>query len=182
MTIKKKASKKEGLTLIELIITTSMMSVLVFTVGYTFIIGMKLSNDGYNSAVSNTKIAQALELVSNGLRRAQSIDAITAGSITFTADLDGDVDDDPISHRVYLYNSSDSEPNPPYNQDTYELRWAQGTVTYGSGGIITSNVDKPNPPSSKPFDQNGNLITMDFTVTSGSDTVNMRTNVRVRDL
>ena len=182
MTIEMQTSKKEGLTLIELTITISMMSVLVFTVGYTLVIGMKLSNEGYNRSVDQTNIAQALDLVSNGLRRATSIDALTAGSITFTADLDGDGDDDPISYRVYLYNSADPDPNPPYTKDTYELRWAQGTVTYGSGQIITANVDKPSPPSSKPFSQSGNLITMDFTVTSGSDTVNMRTNVRIRDL
>jgi len=172
-------SDHRGLTLIELLLTVGMMSVLVFTVGYTFMIGLQLTNASYDRTGINTNIAQALELVSKNLRQASSIDSLTAGSITFTADLGGGGDE---SYRIYLYNASDSEPNPPYTQNTYQLRWAVGTTTYGSGAILVENVDKPNPPSSKPFDQNGNVITMDFEITQGDETVAMRTNVRVRNL
>lgn len=170
--------KNKGLTLIELLVTTAIMSVLVFTVGYTFVVGLKLWNVGYDRADIRTDISQALELISKNLRQAKSIDELTAGSITFTADLgSGDT-----SCRVYMYNSSDPEPNPPYTQNTYELRWAVGTVTYGSGAILVSDVAKPNPPSSKPFSQSGNLITMDFVVERGDESVSARTNVRVRNL
>ena len=170
--------KKKGLTLVELLVTTSVLSILIFTVGYTFIIGLKLWNEGYNRSDIRTDVSQALELVSKNLRQAKSIDDLTAGSITFTADL-GDGDD---TYRVYMYNSSDSEPNPPYTKSTYELRWAKTTVTYGSGAILIGDVKKPNPPSSKPFDQNGNVITRDFVVERGDQTVAMRTNVRPRSL
>jgi len=178
MTIDNIAVNKKGLTLIELLVTLVIMSTLVFAVGYTFVIGLKLWNEGYIRAEMKTDIAQALELVSKNLRQATSIDALTAGSITFTADLGSGS----TSYRVYMYNSSDSEPNPPYTQNTYELRWAQTTTTYGSGKILVEDIAKPNPPSSNPFSQSGNLITMNFTVTRGDHTVNMRTNVRVRNL
>jgi len=170
--------KDKGLTLIELLVTTTMMSVLVFTVGYTFVIGLKLWDQGYNRSDIRTDISQALELVSKNLRQAKSIDTITASSITFTADL-GSGDD---TYRVYLYNPSDSEPNPPYSEDYYELRWAKTTVTYGSGAVLVADVKKPHPPSAKPFDQNDNVITMDFVVERGDETVSIITNVRPRNL
>ena len=170
--------KKNGLTLIELLITTAVLSILILTVGYTFIIGLKLWNEGYNRSDIRTDLSQALELASKNLRQAKSIDALTAGSITFTADL-GDGDD---TYRIYLYNASDSEPNPPYTQNTYELRRAKTTVTYGSGAVLISDVKKPNPPNAKPFSQSGNVITMDFVVERGGQEVAVRTNIRPRSL
>ena len=169
---------KKGLTLVELLVTTAVLSILILTVGYTFIIGLKLWNEGYDRSDIRTDLSQALELVSRNLRQAKSIDEITAGSITFTADL-GDGDD---TYRVYMYNASDSEPNPPFTQNTYELRWARTTVTYGSGSVLIANVQKPNPQNSKPFSQSGNVITMDFVVARGNQTATMRTNVRPRSL
>ena len=169
---------QKGLTLIEVLVATVIMSVLVFTIGYTFVIGLRQWDEGYARAQMRTQMAQALELVTKNLRQAQSIDALTAGSITFTADLGSGQ----MSYRVYMYNSSDPEPNPPYTQNTYDLRWAQGTVTYGSGSIIASNIARPSPPSSNPFSQRGNVITMNFELQHGSQTVDMRTNVRVRNL
>ncbi|MBN1870630.1 MAG: type II secretion system protein [Candidatus Omnitrophica bacterium] len=169
---------KRGLTLIELLITTAVLSILIFTIGYAFMIGLRLWNTGYDRSDIRTELSQALQLVSKNLRQAKSIDELTAGSITFTADL-GDGED---TYRIYMYNSADSEPNPPYTQNTYELRWAKTTVTYGSGAVLIGDVKKPNPPSSKPFAQNGNVITLDFVVERGDQTVAMRTNVRPRSL
>ena len=171
-------SRKRGLTLVELLVTTAVLSILVLTVGYTFIVGLKLWDEGYDRSDIRTDLSQSLELISKQLRQAKSIDELTAGSITFTADL-GDGDD---TYRVYMYNASDSEPNPPYTQNTYELRWAKTTVTYGSGIVLVGELDKPNPPSSKPFSQSGNVITLDFIVERGDQSVAMRTNVRPRSL
>lgn len=178
MTINLLPAGRKGLTLVEVLVVTVILSVVIFTAGYTFIAGLKLWNEGYTRSDIRTEMAQALELVSKNLRQAKSIDELTAGSITFTADLgSGDT-----SYRVYLYNASDSEPNPPYTQNIYELRWAVGTVTYGSGAVIAADIAKPVPPSSKPFSQSGGLITMDFTVERGDHSVNLRTNVKVRNL
>lgn len=178
MTIKPSFLSNRGLTLIEVLVTTVMLSILVFAVGFTFVAGLRLWNNGYERNDMRTELAQAMELVSKNLRQATSIDELTAGSITFTADLGAGS----TTCRVYLYNASDSEPNPPYTQESYELRWATGTVTYGSGAIIASDIDRPVPPSSRPFSQSGNLITMVFTVERGDQSVDMRTNVRVRNL
>ena len=76
---------KNGLTLIELLVATTIMSVLVFAVGYTFVIGLKLWHEGYSRVDIRTDISQAFELMSKNLRQATSIDTLTASSITFTA-------------------------------------------------------------------------------------------------
>lgn len=179
MTISPKLKRNNGFTLIEVVITTVILGILVFTVGYTFVIGLRLWDQGYTRANMRAKMTQALELVSKNLRQAASIDELTAGSITFTADLGNGL----TSYRVYMYHADDSAPNPPYTEnDSYQLRWAETTTTYGSGAIIMTNIDKPNPPSSNPFSQSGNVITMNFTVQDGGQTIDMRTNVRVRNL
>jgi prepilin-type N-terminal cleavage/methylation domain-containing protein len=178
MTIDPKIKDRNGFTLIEVLVTTVILAVLVFTVGYTFVIGLKIWDEGYTRANMRAKMTQALELVTKNLRQAESIDELTAGSITFTADLGGGS----ASYRVYMYNASDPEPNPPYTQGTYDLRWAQTTTTYGSGAVIATDIKRPNPPSSNPFSQNGNVITLNFTVEDGGQTVDVRTNVRVRNL
>jgi prepilin-type N-terminal cleavage/methylation domain-containing protein len=173
-----RTDSQKGLTLIEVVVVTVILAMLVFTVGYTFMIGLKQWNEGWARSQMRTKMNQALELVTKNLRQATSIDALTAGSITFIADLGSG----PQSHRVYMYNASDAEPNPPYTQDTYDLRWAVGTVTYGSGATIATDIAQPNPPASNPFSQSGNVITMNFTLERGDVSIDMRTNVRVRNL
>lgn len=178
MIIDRKVSKSQGLTLVELIITTFILSILVLTVGYTFVIGLRLWDEGYNRSDIRADLSRALELASKQIRQAKSIDELTAGSITFTADL-GDGDD---TYRIYLYNATDAEPNPPYTQNTYELRRAKTTVTYGSGPVLISDVKRPVPPTTKPFSQNGDVITIDLVVERGDQTVAMRTNVRPRNL
>ena len=178
MIIKKGWRRNDGLTLIELMVATAVLSLLMFAIGYSLIIGQKLWDQGYRRAKMRTKLSQALELISKNLRQASSIDELTAGSITFTADLGSGS----TTYRVYMYHEDDSAPNPPYTEDGYDLRWAIGTVTYGSGAVIATNIDRPTPPSSNPFSQSGNVITMNFTLEDGDQEVNMRTNVRVRNL
>jgi len=179
MTINSRINDENGFTLIEVLVTTVILSILVFTVGYTFVIGLKLWDEGYTRANMRSKMTQALELVTKNLRQAASIDALTAGSITFTADLGSGS----TSYRVYMYHEDDAEPNPAYAENGgYQLRWAAGTTTYGSGAVIATDIKKPNPPTSNPFSQSGNVITMNFTVENGDQTFDIRTNVRVRNL
>ncbi len=167
---------RKGLTLIELLITTTMLGILVFVVGYVFTAGLRLWNESYARSDIRAELSQGLELISKNLRQAKSIDDFsTESSITFTADL-GSGDE---SCRIYLYNSADPEPNPPYTQNSYELRWAKGVVTYGSGAILAGNITQP---VNTPFSQSGNYITIDLTTTRGDQTVRMRTNVRPRNL
>jgi len=154
---------------------TAMLAVIVSAVGYVFVAGFKLSNNGYDRVDIRTDLANAMELISNNLRQAKVIDSLTESSINFTADL-GNGDD---TYRVYLYHASDAEPNPPYTQSTYELRWAQSTVGYGSGAILARDIAQPTDP---PFSQSNNLITIDLTASRANEVIRIRTNVRSRNL
>ncbi len=164
-----------GFTILEILIVILALTIVVGVVNNVYIVGLDLWSEGISRSSIRTDLSQALELVSKNLRRATSIDAITASSITFTADLGGGSS----SYRVYLYNASDSEPNPPYSQDNYDLRWAQGTTTYGSGANLATDIAQP---INTPFTQNGNVITLDLTATRGEETVRLRSNVRPRNL
>ena len=74
MTIDYTSPREKGLTLIELLITTAVLSILIFTIGYGFMIGLKLWDEGYDRSDIRTGLSQALQLVSKHLRQAKSID------------------------------------------------------------------------------------------------------------
>jgi len=177
MIINKTTRRNCGFTFIEVLVTIVIMAILIGTVGYMYVAGIRLWDQGYTRADIRSKMTQALELMTKSLRQASSIDALTAGAITLTADLGGGS----TQYFVHMYHAGDSAPNPPYTQDGYELRWAEGSTTYGAGRIIATNIDRPSPPSSNPFSQSGNVITMNFTVEDGDQSIDMRTNVRVRN-
>ncbi|MFH2137508.1 MAG: prepilin-type N-terminal cleavage/methylation domain-containing protein [Candidatus Omnitrophota bacterium] len=164
-----------GLTLMELLVVIMLLAILVGTIGYVFITGLNLWSQGYARSDIRFRLSQAIELITRQLRQAVSIDSLNQSSITFTADLGaGD-----SSYRVYLYNSADPEPNPPYTQSTYELRWASGAGGYGTGAVIASDIIQP---VSAVFSQSNNIISIDLTVSRQGETIRMRSKVRPRNL
>lgn len=167
--------KLRGFTVLELLIVILALTILVGVVGNVYTVGLDLWNDGLGRSQARTDLSQALELISRNLRKATRIDALTASSITFTANLGGGSS----TYRVYLYNSADPEPNPPYSQAFYELRWAQGAVNYGSGAILSTGIVQP---VAAPFIRSGNVITIDLTAVRGNETVKLKSSVRPRNL
>ena len=166
---------RKGFTILEVFIATLATAILGVTLGNVFIVGFRAWDGEYNRASLKRELSQSLELIAKSLRQAKNIDSLSESSITFTADLGaGDQ-----SCRVYLYNSSDAEPNPPYTQSTYSLRWAEGTVTYGSGANLSMNISQP---TTAPFSQSGNVITIDLTAVKDNQTLRMRTKIRPRNL
>jgi hypothetical protein len=166
---------KASFTILELLIVILALIILVGVIARVYFVGANLWNEGLTRSEIRTDLAQAIELISRNLRRATSIDTITASSITFTANLGSGSD----TYRVYLYSASDPEPNPPYSESTYDLRWVQGTVTYGSGANLAADIARP---TSTPFSRSGNVITIDLTAARGDESVRMRSNVRPRNL
>jgi len=166
---------RRAFTIVELLVVMVTLIILMGVVVNLYTVGLDLWSEGYTRSGIRTELAQALELISKNLRQAKSIDALTESSIIFTADL-GSGDD---TYRIYLYNASDAEPNPPYSQSSYDLRWVQGTVTYGLGANIATNIVQP---TNTPFSQSGNVIAIDLTATSGDESVRLRTNIRPRNL
>lgn len=166
---------KKSFSILELLAVILALGILLGVIARVFFAGSEIWNKGYSRSSIRTSLAQAIELISRNLRRATSIDAITASSITFTADLGNGSG----TYRVYLYNAADPEPNPPYAQDVYDLRWAQGTVTYGLGANLATDIAQP---TNTPFSQSGNVITIDLTATKDNQSIRMRSKVRLRNL
>jgi hypothetical protein len=172
-TIKNKNQK--GISLMELTVAISMMGLLVTTVIFVYNAQFKLWNEGYSRLVIRRDLSQALELASRVLLQAQTIDDLTESSITFTADLGGGSD----MYRLYLYNIDDPEPNPPWTENKYFLRFAHGTVDYGQGVIISSDIAQPLSPT---FVMNQGVLSIDLTAVNGEEQVTMRTKIRPRNL
>ncbi len=63
---------EKGLSLLELLMTTAILAILLFTVGYVFIVGLNLWNEGYARSDIRGDISQAVELISKNLRQAKT--------------------------------------------------------------------------------------------------------------
>lgn len=171
----KASDKEDGFTVIELLIVILAFVIIVGVVVNVYNVGLNLWSEGSGRSAIRTDLSQSLELITRNLRKATSITALTESSITFTADLGSGSD----TYRIYLYNPSDPEPNPPYTQDTYDLRWVKGTVTYGLGARLATDIASP---TNTPFSQSGNKITIDLTAMRGDESVRLRSIVRPRNL
>ncbi|MGE0268662.1 MAG: hypothetical protein AB7S78_09450 [Candidatus Omnitrophota bacterium] len=168
-------STQHGFTITELIMSVLVTGVLIFTIGLIYTTGTSIFENGYDRISNRTDAAQAIDQVTRYLVQAKSIDDISESSLSFTADMgSGDV-----NFRVYLYSPDDPEPNPPYSEDNYQIKFAEGDLSYGAGKVLVRNLISP---VNFPFDRNNNLITLDWTLSRNDSTVRMRTNVRPRNL
>jgi hypothetical protein len=167
-------NNRKSLTLLELIMVIGMMGILTATVSFVYNLHFISCNEVYTRSLIRDKLSQALELMSNRLLQAQSINALTENSITFTADLGGGSE----IYRLYLYNVNDPQP-PPYTQSTYSLLSAQGSVDDGQGVVLSPDIVAPTSP---PFVMSGKVITINLTARRGTEHVTMTTSVRPRNL
>jgi hypothetical protein len=166
---------RKGITLSELIITLALMSILTVTVIFVFNLHFKSWNESYGRSLIRGRLSQALEVISDNLRHAQSIDAISDSSLTFTAD----VGSGPETYRLYLYSAEDPEPNPSYTQDVYSLRLARGSINYGDGAVLSSDIAQPAGPV---FTMSGPVIAIDLSAVRGDQRLSMRSKIRPRNL
>lgn len=171
-----------GFTLIELIITIVMFTILALVTVYVFrAILLSWSGEEKRAGVK-IDIYSGIEKMTRQLLEAQNVDSLNNDEIRFT-DIAG-------THYIYyLYNASESYP-PAFSQGVYELRKAAlsgvtggnlktGAFTYGSGAIIITDVL---PPVTSDLSISGGIVTMDLTVTRGSETVKLRTQVQPRNM
>lgn len=171
-----------GFTLIELIITIAMLTILVVVMSYVFrAILLSWSGEEKRAGVK-INLYSGVEKMTRQLVEAQNVDALNNDEIRFT-DIAG------AHHIYYLYNASESYP-PAFNEDVYELRKATlsgvtgdnlktGAFTYGDGAIIVTDVL---PPAASDLSISGSIVTLDLSVTRGSETVKLRTQVQPRNM
>ena len=172
---------KRGLTLIELMMTIAMFAILVIVVAYVFRVALISWSSSETRAGIDITLDRAIEEMVRDLREAKLVRSTADyDEIRFTPDYTN-------YYIYYFYSSGDSYvPPPAFDQTTYELRRAtltggiDGTLnTYGDGQVIIPDVL---PPTTSDLSLNGNMITIDISVTRGDETIRSRTEARPRNL
>ncbi len=167
---------RRGLTLIELIMTTTMMVVLVGAITYVFLVVLTGWSTQVDRAGIDIQIDRGIEEMARDLREAEVVQSAN-DEIRFT-------EDQAAYYIYYLYNANDSYPLS-FNQSSYELREAAltggigGTFTYGSGRIIIIGVL---PPPASDLSLADNIITIDLSVNKNDETIRSKTSVKPRNL
>lgn len=166
---------QKGLTLIELLISLIVLSILGALVASTYLFGARTIQSYQTHGGLRASLGQAMQKAVNMIRQAKSIDSLTESRVVFTADLgEGD-----RMYRLYLYHPDDAEPNPPYTQETYQIRLAIDDGDYGAGSVLVSEVQ---PSAEPPFAMAGSLMTLDWTVLTAQASLRLRTKVSPRNL
>ena len=167
---------KQGFTLIELIITISMLVALVGTTAYVFrAVLLSWSNQETRAGI-DISLDRGIEEMVRDLREARQAQS-SNDEIRFTQD-------QTTYYIYYLYNAGDTYP-VVFNQSSYQLRKAaltggiSGIFTYGLGDIKIIDVL---PPPTSDLSLNSNLITIDLSVKRKDETIRSRTEVRPRNL
>ncbi len=167
--------KNKGLSVLEVMLSLSIFSILSLGIFFSYHGSLKSFHAQLNRTAIRTGSSQAMEIVIKNLRNSKSIDALNASGVTFTADLGGGDE----TFRIYLYNEDDPEPNPPFTEQKYDLKFIRGSDVYGQGAILAKNIKVP---TGSVFSQAGNLITLDWTTLNNGAQIRLRSSVRPRNL
>ncbi|MCA9394836.1 MAG: prepilin-type N-terminal cleavage/methylation domain-containing protein [Candidatus Omnitrophica bacterium] len=168
-------SSPRGLTLVELMVSLAVLAILGGLATSAYLFGTNAIASYREIAAARADLTQALDTAARMLRQAKSIDALTAGGMTFTADL-GDGDN---TYRLYLYHPLDPDPNPPFTQSEYEVRLAVADTNYGSGAVLVRGVAAP---GELPFSMNGPVVSLDWSILVDERALRLRSAVRPRNL
>lgn len=172
--------RPRGLTLIELMISIVLMSALGTAAILIFNVVLRSWSVQTERQGTDIQLDRAVEEVVRDLRQATQIQSVSGyDEIRYTQDGSN-------FYIFYLYNASDSyAPPPAFGQSSYQL-WKgtlsggiSGTFTYGSGTLMASGIL---PPPTSDLSASGNLLTVDVSSKNGDETIQVRTQVRPRNL
>ncbi|MBN1872499.1 MAG: prepilin-type N-terminal cleavage/methylation domain-containing protein [Candidatus Omnitrophica bacterium] len=168
---------RNGLTLIELIVTVVMLAIIVGVSSYIFR-AVFLSWAGMEERRGlDITLYRGIEEIIRDLREAKEVSSVNGDEVRFTQD-------NATYYIYYLYNSDDSYP-PDFDESEYELKKAQltggidGTFTYGGGKLILTDII---PPDTSDMSISGNIVTIDLSVSRDKEAGRSRTEVRPRNL
>lgn len=163
-------------TLIELVMSVLMIGALIGAAVYIFQAVLLSWSSQEKRAGLDISLNKGIEVMVIDLREASSIQS-SNDEIRFTKD-------GTTYYIYYLYNSGETYP-PVFNKTSYNLMKAtltggiSGTFTYGSGGPIILSVL---PPPTSDLSLTNNVINIDLSVISGSETVRSKTEVHPRNV
>lgn len=162
--------------MIELVITSALITVLAGVVVYTLRAVLLSWSSQETRAGADISLDWKMEAISRDLRKARAIQS-SGDEIRFTRDQ--------VNYYIYyLYNAADSYP-PSFGQTSYQLKKAVlsggigETFTYGAGDLKMTGIL---PPPTSDLSLNSNLVTLDLSMKQRDETIRSRTKIRPRNL
>ena len=162
---------KQGLTLIELMITMVMMVILMGVTVYIFRAILLSWSGEQTRAGIDIGLDSGMDKMVQDIRQARNITNVNSNEIRFTPDQS-------TFYIYYFYNSSGA----------YQLKkanWTGGTInnafdsSLGSGDIIMTDVL---PPPTSNLTVSGNMTTIDLSVMWKNETLRSKTQIRPRNM
>ncbi len=175
-----KSKKRTGFTLLEVLIVSGIIAAVIGAITVLYVVGLKSWSAGSDRIELRESLNQGIDAMVRDLRHAKDITSFRESSVTFTAvDFESTTTPPPdATYRYYLYNASDSEPNPPYTASSYMLMRSKNDTNYGVGRVIARNIDQP---TGRPFSRNGDLISIDLQGSKEGQTIGLRSKVKIRN-
>ncbi len=162
----------KGLTLLELLISVSLISIMLGAVWIIYHTGYDVFYSQYSRQNIKSQASLAFITMTNELHQALSVTAATATSLTFTMDQNNDGAYETVR---YSWSGVVGDPlNRISGSDTRQLIRSVTSLSFGYYGANNAHLGPPIIPSQVM------LVAIDCTVASGAESFHLRTKVDLR--
>ena len=167
--------KKNGFTLVELLIATVLFSVLAAVISWTFLVGLRVWNSGSIRAELRQSANLSMERMVRELSAASVINTAKSDEVDFDADLDGngvaetikfDVSNDDILERT---------------EDKASVTMARDVQAFTLGYYLDGNNDDLESPVTGPRKNDIRVIVITLTLNNGDETFTLSSGVYIRN-
>lgn len=163
---------KKGLTLIELIITTALVSVLIGVFCWLLLAGFRTWVSGKTRADMVQSADRAMETMTRWISVATSITAASANSITFTGDIDNDSMQETVSFSL-------SGTNLQRTVGGTAITMAPNTQTLSF--TYVNSAGAPIVPADQAARDTIRLVNVSATTSASGETVTLKSGVFCRN-
>ena len=170
-------SHRNGLTLVELMVTLVLISILVGAVWMVCNSGISVFYSQFTRTGVKGEADKAFTTLNNELRQTVSITAATATSLSFTLDSDGDGVNESIQY------SWSGTAGAPLNRISTSPSSFTIPVVNSVSNLALSYYDASNSLLSFPVTASQvRLVAIDLTISSKDETFELRSKIKLRDL
>ena len=167
--------KKNGFTLVELLIATVLFSVLAAVVSWTFLVGLRVWNSGRTRAELRQSANLSMERLVRELGAASVINKAKSDEVDFDADLDGDGALETIKFDV------SNDDNLERTEDGASVTMARDVQAFTLGYYLDGNNDDLESSVTGPTKNDIRVIVITLTLNSGDETFTLSSGVYTRN-
>lgn len=170
----------KGFTLFELIISIALMAIIAGAVWGVFAAGVRPFYGQRTRAIETSEAGRALQMLADEIREATSITAAQQTSITFTVDSDGDGNNETV---LYSWSGTAGDPlNRTYTPPAPGTPFTKAVVnSVSSLSFSYYNFDSTTALTFPVTLSQVKALLLDMTVTSGSESFQLRNRIKLRD-